>query len=283
MLSLRPHGFPLCQRIFTFVCLCSALQSCRNDGTEPELPPEPKAEFRLDRFSGRPVADEKHATAMIVSRNVNAPLAGETAPDGIAINATTGKSQFLHNLIGKKPAVLIFGSTSCSNFDMNHEPIGKLCQQFGNQFDFIFIYIREAHPKGGYNPKVKMDDVDVETPTSIDPSTIEDRINLALQLKTKISSKLKCYVDTMDDALAVRWGAWPDRVFVVSPTRKVIYSGGPGPWHFNISKDYWHSPPPPWMESIFRERGVPKRSLEEFLGTYSASSLSLRSSLPSNN
>jgi hypothetical protein len=36
----------------------------------------------------------------------------------------------------------------------------------------------------------------------------------------------------MDDAVAERWGAWPERLFVVDADGTVVYAGEQGPWGF---------------------------------------------------
>ncbi|MGI9626374.1 MAG: deiodinase-like protein, partial [Longimicrobiales bacterium] len=39
-------------------------------------------------------------------------------------------------------------------------------------------------------------------------------------------------VDTMDDTVAQRWSAWPERLFVVDAEGRVAYVGEQGPWGF---------------------------------------------------
>jgi hypothetical protein len=67
-------------------------------------------------------------------------------------------------------------------------------------------------------------------------------------------------VDTMDDATAVDYAAWPERIFVVDEQGKVAYAGHQGPWGF------WPS------ERSIRKRINPRTgelatgdTLEEFL------------------
>lgn len=39
-------------------------------------------------------------------------------------------------------------------------------------------------------------------------------------------------VDAMDDRIAVRWSAWPERLFVIDAGGVVRYVGEQGPWGF---------------------------------------------------
>ena len=67
---------------------------------------EPVNEFRYDRYSGVPVMTQKMAEAIMLHRHVNAPIVGERAPDGQLIDAVTGESKTLYQVIQDKPMVL---------------------------------------------------------------------------------------------------------------------------------------------------------------------------------
>lgn len=36
----------------------------------------------------------------------------------------------------------------------------------------------------------------------------------------------------MDDRVATRWSAWPERLFAISASGEVVYVGAQGPWGF---------------------------------------------------
>ncbi|MCB1061472.1 MAG: hypothetical protein KDN20_00965 [Verrucomicrobiae bacterium] len=221
--------------------------------------------FRFDRYSGITVMNTGHAESVIMTRHANAPMVGETAPDSEMITAKSGKVVSLHSILKKKPMVLLFGSSSCSNLDSYLPNIADLCERFGDRVDFTFVYIREAHPEGGFMPNLNQNGVDISKPPLPDPKTLKERRKSAQELKGRTSPRLQIFVDSIDDEMAVRWGAWPVRVFVVGPDRKLMYSGGPGPFHFQFSKGGWHSQPPPHMENEFNRMPFSRKSLEEFL------------------
>lgn len=221
--------------------------------------------YRFDRYSGETVRDADHAAAIMMLRHVNAPLVGETAPNSEMIQAKTGRKVNLNSILREKPLVLIFGSASCSNLDSYRQDISNFCARYGDTVDFAFVYLREAHPEGGFMPNLSRDGVDIMIPPLPDPKTIKERRNSALTLKKETSEQLQVFVDSIDDEMAVRWGAWPDRIFVIGPDRKLMYSGGPGPFHFRFSKAGWHSQPPEQMNRAFLSMPFSRISLEEFL------------------
>ncbi len=87
------------------------------------------------------------------------------------------------------------------------------------------VYVREAHAAdgwqmGGWDNGVK------------DPKTLAERQKVGARCKSELKFKFPALADHMDDRVAVRWAAWPERLFVVSKAGKVVYAGGQGPWGF---------------------------------------------------
>lgn len=229
---------------------------------------EPVNEYRYDRYSGVSVMSEKMAEAIMLHRHVNAPMVGEMAPDGKLIDAVTGESKTLYQVIQDKPMVLLFGSSSCSNLDMYLENIKEMVERFQGRVDFSLVYIREAHPEGGFMPNQLREGKDHFVPSQPDPRSIEERRKGALDFQKKTTSGLRAYADALDDEMAVRWGAWPNRIFVVGTDRKVLYTGGPGPFYFHFTKDGWHTAPDAYMAEEFLRMPFSRESLEEFLVRY---------------
>ena len=101
--------------------------------------------------------------------------------------------------------------------------VNKVHERFGERAQFFQVYLREAHPTDGWkmkNSKIK------------DPLTQLERNLVALQCGKRLKFKFPTIVDTMNDAAAVRWAAWPERIFVIGVDGKVAYAGHQGPWGF---------------------------------------------------
>src|SRR5262245_18083161 len=56
------------------------------------------------------------------------------------------KTISLAELHAKKPTVLVFGSMTCPPFKGQLEAVDTVYADFSDRAEFLFIYIREAHP-----------------------------------------------------------------------------------------------------------------------------------------
>ncbi len=113
-----------------------------------------------------------------------------------------------------------------------------LYRQYGEQIQFLAIYIREAHPVDGwwfgeglqaklmkrYSPKAAMD--------VTDPQTIEERRAVAGRCEQSLQYGIRTYVDEMDDAVSKAYAANPTRLYLIGEDGQVAYAGGLGPWGF---------------------------------------------------
>jgi hypothetical protein len=88
------------------------------------------------------------------------------------------------------------------------------------------VYIREAHSTDGWAVE--------HSGWSIvaDAQNTGERNAAAAQACTMLKLPFPIVVDTMDDAVAWRWSAWPERLFVVDAAGRVAYVGEQGPWGF---------------------------------------------------
>lgn len=80
---------------------------------------------------------------------------------------------------------------------------------------------------------------------SADPATFGERQACALRAAEDIGfDAFPTVVDPLDDPVAVRWSAWPERLFVIDRDEhsgsvgRVVYAGGPGPFEFNPGVTY---------------------------------------------
>jgi hypothetical protein len=93
---------------------------------------------------------------------------------------------------------------------------------------FFVVYIKEAHAldsswpmTGGEHPLVQ------------EPITLEERKAIANQCVAALELEhLPTLIDEIDDGVATRYAAWPDRLFLIGVDGKVAYSGGRGPFGF---------------------------------------------------
>jgi hypothetical protein len=102
-------------------------------------------------------------------------------------------------------------------------------RRFGQQAQFLVVYLREAHPTDGW----KMPNSQLK-----DPRSQVERDLVAAQCCRVLKFEFPALVDTMDDQTAVTWAAWPERLFVVGKDGRVAYAGQQGPWGFWPTNNY---------------------------------------------
>ncbi len=219
---------------------------------------EKEAGKKVDRFSGQTVGGVKEALQLILERAPNAPRVGELAPDFNLLDSISGEMTKLSDLCrAGRPVVVFFGSGTCGVTCGRAPDMRGLAERFGKQVNFVMIYIREAHPRDGFA---------IETFSVIDdPKTFARRQHAAASWRKQFKPPFPVLVDDMLDHTATRWAAWPVRLFVVNPDRKVVYAGAPGPWYCKPMKNYVHKVKPP--DEVSAE-GFNHESLEEFLERY---------------
>ncbi len=93
----------------------------------------------------------------------------------------------------------------------------------------MVVYIREAHPEEGWVVTQNRDeDIMVN-----DPTTTEERVEVAQACAISLKIRMPVIVDEVDDQIASAYGALPDRLYLIDTQGKVAFQGEPGPWGFN--------------------------------------------------
>lgn len=118
--------------------------------------------------------------------------------------------------------------------------LNEIYRNFGDQIEFCCIYIREAHPEdsvGGYK---------TEQNRSIgiiynQPTTIEERGEIAEICVLKLDLEMPMYLDGMDDEAEKKYVGWPERLYVIGADKKIVFAGSMGPMGFD---------PEAWEEAI---------------------------------
>ena len=116
--------------------------------------------------------------------------------------------------------------------------LSQLYAQYHDRVHFLTIYIREAHPRdgwwlGGGIPGLFFKLTRSKAATDVyDPTTIEERREVAGQCAEALQYGIRTYVDEMDDAVSAAYAAWPTRLYLVGLDGHVVYAGGPGPFGF---------------------------------------------------
>ena len=105
----------------------------------------------------------------------------------------------------------------------------ELYETYGKDVKFLMVYIREAHPTDGWQSRAnEREGILIKQPT-----TFEERLDVAKQMCTKLDISIPGVIDGMDNKVNQAYSAAPDRLYLVSKDGNVAYKGGPGPRGFD--------------------------------------------------
>lgn len=101
----------------------------------------------------------------------------------------------------------------------------ELHERHGDEVTFFIVYIREAHPEDGWVLAVNRRD---EIALS-DPTTLEERADAADACVVRLHTRIPVLLDDADDAVALAYGGWPDRLYLIDRDGRIAFQGGRGP------------------------------------------------------
>jgi hypothetical protein len=104
----------------------------------------------------------------------------------------------------------------------------ELYDRHGAEVAFFIVYIREAHPEDGW----VLADNRRQGIALADPGSDAARAEVAATCATRLQTRLPVAVDGVDDAVALAYGGWPDRLYLIGRDGRIAYQGGEGPFGF---------------------------------------------------
>jgi hypothetical protein len=188
-------------------------------------PPKPVAGDAKPVASAAPVAPVAPAAPVVQPPRPTAPEIGKPAPDFTLKSPDGAKSVALSSLRGK-PVALVFGSYTCPPFRFSAKWIRAAYDRYGNDVQFLFVYVREAHAIDGRTPMPSENQPIVE-----EPKTLHERNAVAAVCSTHLEfAPFVTLVDGIDDAVARAYMAPPARLYVVNWDGSIRYRSEPGPF-----------------------------------------------------
>jgi hypothetical protein len=149
--------------------------------------------------------DEKKSSSKDDSSSeapANAPQAGQTAP-AFALQKVDSSTTLQLSAFKGKVVVLTFASYSSPTFRRRAAGLEDLRRRNDNRANFLFIYTKEAHPKGGWEvDRNKDEDVQVEQ-----AKDLSERSRTAKQMHEALHFSWPMLTDSMDDSAAKAYGA----------------------------------------------------------------------------
>ena len=87
-------------------------------------------------------------------------------------------------------------------------------------------YFREAHPEEGWVVTMnRSEGIELN-----DPTTTDERTDVAESCALRLEIKMPLVVDEIDDAVASAYGALPDRLYLIGRGGHIAFQGDPGPF-----------------------------------------------------
>jgi hypothetical protein len=103
-----------------------------------------------------------------------------------------------------------------------------LKERYGEDVEFLAIYVREAHPSDGWRMKSN----DKDNVVFAQPKTFAERTSIAAQCCERLKITMPLLVDELDDRVGHLYSGMPDRLYLIDRHGKVVYKGGRGPFGF---------------------------------------------------
>jgi thiol-disulfide isomerase/thioredoxin len=159
------------------------------------------------------------------------PKLDESAPD-FTLKTNDGKEELtLSKLIGPRPVVLVFGSSTCGPFRSHTGNIEKLYRRYKDRATFVMVYVREAHPTDGWRTSDN-DRAGVVGVATLQPHTYDERAGVARSCGRMLGLAFPMLVDTIDDRAGNLYSGMPGRLYVIDRAGKVAFKSGRGPYLF---------------------------------------------------
>jgi hypothetical protein len=204
------------------------------DDFREALAPPPAPRTSLAKEGARPSTDMPTKEVLLkglVSGEVGSyhegPRVGDAAPE-FTLATHDGKEKVSLRKFRGKPVVLVFGSITCGPFRSRFGAIDAMQKRYGDRAQFLLVYVREAHPTGGW----RMESNDRVGVVADQPTAFEGRAALAGKACSLLKVTMPALVDEIDDRVNNAYSAVPSRHYVIDAEGKVAYKGGRGPFGF---------------------------------------------------
>jgi len=136
----------------------------------------------------------------------NAAKPGETFPS-FELETTSGIRLDNQSVFGNKPVLFIFGSMTCPMTASSAPSVQELYEEFGEQVDFIMLYVREAHPGENYTQA----------------ETIKEKLDHAQALKNFYGIEWTVAADNIDGDLHRALDPKPNSAFLVNSEGIILF------------------------------------------------------------
>jgi iodothyronine deiodinase-like protein len=109
-------------------------------------------------------------------------------------------------------------------------------RRYGDHAEFVTVYIKEAHPEDEW----QMASNEKENVCYPQPKTMAQRLAIANDFVRRFAYPVPLVVDPMDNRANQAYAGWPERIYIVDESGRIVYKGKPGPFGFHPEEaDAW--------------------------------------------
>ncbi len=137
---------------------------------------------------------------------LGAPKPGDKAPDfqGRTID---GDKIRLSDFEGESNVVLTFGSVTCPFTAASIKGLNELYEDFGDEVEFLFVYVREAHPGEEIGPHQDM----------------REKLRAAEQFREEEDVDIPIIVDDLNGRIHKKYGKAPNPTYLIDRSGRISF------------------------------------------------------------
>ena len=158
--------------------------------------------YNFRRFSSNLLAKDFAASHL----NLAGPEPGDNAPD-FEVRTLEGDLFQLSDFEGDRNIVLTFGSATCPMTAGSIRGLNDLYNDYGEGVEFLFVYVREAHPGDQIPAHGNMD----------------DKIAAAALLRDEEEIEIPIGVDDLKGTIHKKYGKLPNATFVIDKSGRIAF------------------------------------------------------------
>jgi alkyl hydroperoxide reductase subunit AhpC len=143
---------------------------------------------------------------MVVTKFLGAPKPGDKAPD-FEGRTIEGDRIRLSDYRGESNVVLTFGSVTCPFTAASIRKLNDLYEQYGGEVEFLFVYVREAHPGDELGSHKEM----------------RDKVSAAEQLRDEEEVEMPIIVDDLNGRIHRKYGKAPNPTYLIDRSGRIAF------------------------------------------------------------
>ena len=160
-----------------------------------------RTNYNYDKFSKKVLLKD-----MARSKFGGAPEPGDDAPD-FTLRTVDGDTIRLGDFEDDKNVVLTFGSATCPATAASIGGIKDLYEEFGDEVQFLFVYVREAHPG---------DDLPAH-------ESMTDKLQAAELLRDEEELEIPILLDDLSGKVHKKYGGMPNPTFLIDRSGRIAF------------------------------------------------------------